>query len=621
MDGRWQRISHDGTEKIEVIKSSQTLRQCNFGRERLHNGRLGWRLPHDPTQSTQSPFGQSRWIFQDRVDFPEIRDWIRHCVDYHGHDCAKVSPKRLEGLRVIDCVTRDIVQLPKGGEFAALSYVWGQTSVPISLEPGSTPLTIEDSITVVKELQLRYLWVDQYCIDQADAEEKHNLIMHMDAVYQQAYFTIIAAYGQDLTAGLPGISETMRRLAVCNTHRGRLVLPRNPVEEVQENDWAHRGWTFQEALLSRRRLVFMRSQVYFQCREMHIGENWSFSLAQITIGKHDPMDELRMFAASGVGRRSREILDRINEYVCRKLTYSSDSLNAILGIFVAYETLTPSEPVYHLWGLPMFAEEGADLVSCMVSSLLWGPYGENSTPSGRLVRVDYMPSWTWAGWFWNSHLDYKKFATTLDRAVSPFPYRHYKHKWHHHQSFDPDVSFQVQHSGHGLKFDVFQYVNSLAFGLRFSDFEPKLWVTGWTTNVKLEKTEWGRRSGKDTWEEYDNHWNPSEGFSLKLESGEEAIGTCGYAVIDSSVVLQRMFAEWGDNPDMTWTVIVLCWNMTDTRYRAVSASLLLERAESGQYERIGILSSSWRKENLCRTGELEGHVGERRFLRETILLV
>jgi Heterokaryon incompatibility protein (HET) len=63
---------------------------------------------------------------------------------------------------------------------------------------------------VTVSLGMEYLWVDRYCIDQSNKQNKHRQIQQMDLIYSAAQLTIIAAAGEDLNLGLPGINGTMR---------------------------------------------------------------------------------------------------------------------------------------------------------------------------------------------------------------------------------------------------------------------------------------------------------------------------------------------------------------------------------------------------------------------------
>jgi hypothetical protein len=72
--------------------------------------------------------------------------------------------------------------------------------------PETVNRTVEDAMQVVKQLGLRYLWVDAYCINQANSLDKEHRIRHMDIIYEGAYLTIIALSGSSSEVGLLGIS-------------------------------------------------------------------------------------------------------------------------------------------------------------------------------------------------------------------------------------------------------------------------------------------------------------------------------------------------------------------------------------------------------------------------------
>jgi hypothetical protein len=48
--------------------------------------------------------------------------------------------------------------------------------------PKAMPSTISDAIDVTLKIGLRYLWVDRFCINHDDADDKHKIIQNMDAI-------------------------------------------------------------------------------------------------------------------------------------------------------------------------------------------------------------------------------------------------------------------------------------------------------------------------------------------------------------------------------------------------------------------------------------------------------
>ncbi|KAF2670207.1 HET-domain-containing protein, partial [Microthyrium microscopicum] len=210
-------------------------------------------------------------------NFEQIKSWLTNCDTGHGSRCGSATkpPDLSPTWRFIDCQTRQLVDLPAGSEYFALSYVWGDTSVDevdaTELQsnklPPRTAQVIEDSIVVVLKLQVRYLWVDKYCIHQWNTDEKHRQIQNMNSIYEGAIATIVAAAGDDASYGLPGVNgKSRKKQPTAELGCVSLIssLPQLPIV-LAETKWATRGWTYQEAILSKRCLFFTDYQVYFNC--------------------------------------------------------------------------------------------------------------------------------------------------------------------------------------------------------------------------------------------------------------------------------------------------------------------------------------------------------------------
>lgn len=143
------------------------------------------------------------------IDYSVLRGWILHCQNHHSSVCLPLwneEDHKEPALRVIDCETRTVIDVPEDYEFAALSYAWGtlnqedkgvsSASAKGSL-PETLPLTVSDAMRVVLELHLKYLWVDKYCIDQSNLTKLQSQISIMDLIYDRAVVTIIAGCGDD----------------------------------------------------------------------------------------------------------------------------------------------------------------------------------------------------------------------------------------------------------------------------------------------------------------------------------------------------------------------------------------------------------------------------------------
>jgi len=341
-------------------------------------------VPH----GEQLPGITGRKIDHCQIDYGLLRQWVQDCIQNHGVSCAGAD--LLPGLKVIDCNTRKIIVLPPDSPgYVALSYRWGTvTNTDTTWRPDDAldndiPQTVKDAIVVATKVGIPYLWVDKYCIDQANAVEKHNVIRNMDSIYSGAALTIVAAAGDDSNFGLPGVSRLRyAQESIILGGRRFLVFP-DSTEEVRRSIWATRAWTYQEGLLSKRRLVFTASQAYFQCMKSY---HWEALDAPSETTRD--FGFYRVFPEDGIGREPRDIVRRLNEYAARQLSFESDTLNAILGIFQPYQ----ARKVYHLWGVPFLAESDR-LERNFALALGW-----STRVPGNAKRQTGFPTWSWVGW-------------------------------------------------------------------------------------------------------------------------------------------------------------------------------------------------------------------------------
>jgi Heterokaryon incompatibility protein (HET) len=334
---------------------------------------------------------------------------LNECRSHHKR-CKVETPKHsLKYFKLLDCKTLQVVDSKFDEEYLALSYVWGPPSQgqpdhePLgkakttSVFLNGAPKAVLDAIEVVFILGLRYLWVDRYCIDQFDAIEKHHQIAHMDLIYSRAVLTIVAAAGADPDYGLPGINGTSRsyqaNLQVDN--HSIIGTLQDPQVTLNKTTWITRGWTFQEYILSPRRLIFTDVQVLYECQEMHRTEVRTHR----TSPTPTPIKEgtrrgpgPRFVLKNPQNGKPEAIMTYISEFGKRQLTYPSDAINAMMGIFRVFEK--NPEPVNFIHGIPIFCvpELGT---WCPLRGFIRGLSWYRKVPGHR--RTEFS-SWTWAGW-------------------------------------------------------------------------------------------------------------------------------------------------------------------------------------------------------------------------------
>lgn len=235
------------------------------------------------------------------------------------------------------------------------------------------------------------------------------MINQMDQIYSCAYLTIVAAAGQDVHAGLPGVSRFHRRqlqeARIGDTHFAQ--LPRPGLATINSSHWASRGWTFQECYLSGRRLIFTEDQALFLCNKSFVAESVRPQTSKA--GPLSPQFGHLVRRPKVLGNTYGQLLAQVQEYCRRNISYDRDSLNAFLGVLHHWESRLAwtRESMSHLWGLPLKGTTTHDPDS-VEFYILW------SHSRNDAVRRPEFPSWSWAGWA--GEKDFIQYPIHLDGA-------------------------------------------------------------------------------------------------------------------------------------------------------------------------------------------------------------
>jgi hypothetical protein len=134
------------------------------------------------------------------------------------------------------------------------------------------------------------------------------------------------------------------------------VAVEHPRQEIESSKWSTRGWTYQEVLLSSRRLVFTDSQVYFQCTSSYTLEGWE---SQESKFRRNSRLRLGAFPELPSFSKSSQIYERLQEYYGRQLSYNSDIFNTLAGIFRVFQGLGQHGATVnasHFYGIPIKPE-------------------------------------------------------------------------------------------------------------------------------------------------------------------------------------------------------------------------------------------------------------------------
>ncbi|KAF4539137.1 uncharacterized protein LTHEOB_10529 [Lasiodiplodia theobromae] len=253
----------------------------------------------------------------------------------------------------------------------------------------------------------KYIWVDQLCIDQSGTH-KLQQIQQMNRIYQNADLTIVAAAGDNSDFGIPGVQDRSRLGRECfrigDIH---LVDAASLLRSLDRTTWGSRAWTFQEAKLSNRLLVFTERTAWFSCYLTPEEEGFEAQNPKVepVCNREAELALARKMPRPPCGLKDpRHLRDLFCEYAGRSLTYPSDAVNAFSGILT--ELKEAKLIVSHVWGTPIMPmtdsasayDRGVthlerNAVDGFILGLMWTAYMPVDLKPRRGI-----PSWSWAGW-------------------------------------------------------------------------------------------------------------------------------------------------------------------------------------------------------------------------------
>ncbi|KAI9747105.1 MAG: hypothetical protein M1815_004623, partial [Lichina confinis] len=304
--------------------------------------------------------------------------------------------------------------------YVALSYCWGAPQTVVTTEQTLEDYTVDidvstlsrslrDAIRITQALGLRYIWIDALCIIQ---EQPHLSDFKAEALkigqyYRNAYLTLIAGNAADSRDGFlndrpPAAAEA------CSldyffwditrsiwTHKVGSLYACLP-SSVDIGPTEERAWTYQEAVLSNRKLTYGREQIWFECQAMMAYEDGSSEkvvAGQSSARTGTVLPSLRMAAEDpDLTRRKREMYRlwyrNLVPYTTRTTTKPDDKFAAVAGIADLVQKTVLSRYLFGLWEDDMV--RGLLWRSCMYHAQ--GPHRVPLKPR----RGSPLPSWSWA---------------------------------------------------------------------------------------------------------------------------------------------------------------------------------------------------------------------------------
>ncbi|KAM7202237.1 Heterokaryon incompatibility protein (HET) domain containing protein [Rhypophila sp. PSN 637] len=352
------------------------------------------------------------------VKVDKIKEWLKQCDNMHGYHCHRSPGDHTGGPSLlIDVKRKCLVRAERHHDYLALSYVWGEAScvslssdtkdrlsIEGSLEREKPPKTISQAMELAALLGQTYLWVDRLCIVQDDGPTKKTQIASMANIYANSYLTIVAAESDDVSKPLcpRGFGKTWsdsdHDSPPSPTSPRSCVMHDLSFDLVTSSAWSTRGWTFQEYHSSRRKLIFHRNTVTWECH----CEAWNEMEDHQSIATTRQCQAIHRSPSSmnstGLNLSSWPDFHLFARLVChfnvRHLTYQSDTLDAIEGLLSVFSTVFEGG---FISGLPQMIFDAA---------LLWQPYfpmQRREEQGSRANDPRIPPTWSYFGHYGSIH--------------------------------------------------------------------------------------------------------------------------------------------------------------------------------------------------------------------------
>lgn len=417
---RFQR-RHGGMPEIQILDSQRRVEWS-----------LSLFLVGIPDKSQSNSHGKS--FDPDWVDLQAARRWLSNCVENHGPKCDNTfelfSCNPCTPAYLIDTKQNCIVEGEQASEYVALSYRWWRPDLSfrtnrsnfasLCIPEGITkqtniPITIIHAMHVVRSLGERYLWVDSLCIICDDNKHFQEQLQIMGSIYTCAKLTIVSADG-DASDGLHGIKNVSRRRQLPNIFTwlggSKLVVRDWPALSAIHSRYERggstfryflRGWTFQEYILSRRRLIFGKRQIHWRCAcaVLHEDRPNDAQHPDDLPGIETSLNMSNMLAGIPDFREFEQVA---NEYHMRDFTHGEDALPGITGLL---NLLKHSFRGGFLCGLPVMRFDAALMWHCgLPPDHARNDYGAVAVQEARNPSVNQksdlpaaiLPSWSWVSW-------------------------------------------------------------------------------------------------------------------------------------------------------------------------------------------------------------------------------
>lgn len=290
------------------------------------------------------------------------------------------------------------------GHYTALSHCWGPkekhsiTTTTKNIDNHRQSIsfkvlsrTLQDAVTITRNLGLKYLWIDSLCIIQDCKEDWEREAPTMGSVYEEAYLTICATGAADGTEGCFEVAELDPAEPIVSDDINIGFMHK---AERSKHDTLgplqSRAWITQEWILSRRQIHYCRGRLAWCCDEVQQYDDGSTVKVVLRINSdfnQGTFEELPDISDDDPRSEKVKAVWKwiVQEFTERDLTVATDKLAAISGLI---RKIVDGDEARCRYGVMM---------DDLPYSLLWSRW-DNEVYLKRpgYLRAEGIPSWSWA---------------------------------------------------------------------------------------------------------------------------------------------------------------------------------------------------------------------------------
>jgi hypothetical protein len=178
------------------------------------------------------------------TEAPPVHTSVKKFAEAGNSDSNASNP-----LRLIHLPTRNVLATEglEAKRYAVISYTWSQFRKEELLEWATSR---------AMQLGYEYIWIDQYCIDQTNKQEKNTEIKRMRDYYKNAAQVLVLLPDVTSLASFDVASADQLIHVDAAVNASRDVL-----KEFVSCEWLKRVWTFQEAWVARQCVLCTKEQM------------------------------------------------------------------------------------------------------------------------------------------------------------------------------------------------------------------------------------------------------------------------------------------------------------------------------------------------------------------------